>query len=134
MGAASCDAAVEFANNPRYIQPRLTIGWDSVPAIDCSGASVVGGESKREVVVVALKEGVEVGGSTIDVLIRDEGVGDSELGCGSRHELHQALSTGAADGARVTAALCADHAGEQIGVEVMCGSCMSEELMDFGVG
>ena len=134
VGFAGSNAAVEFVDDAGDIEARFAVRRDAVPAIDSGGAGVVGGEREGEIVVVALEQAVEVGGSAVYVLAGREGVGYSELGGSARHELHEALGSGAAYGVGVVAALFADNGGEQVGVEVVLRSGGGYKLMQLGFG
>ena len=77
---------------------------------------------------------VEVGGSAVDVLVGTERILDAERGRGRGHELHQAASSNARDGIRVTSGLSVDQRGEEVGVDVMCCSCLGEQAANARVG
>ena len=115
------------------VSAGLVVGRDAVVLLDSGGAGVVGGQSEGQLVVVAGEEGIEVGGAAADVLVGLEAVGDTKLGGGGGHELHEAAGSGGADGAGVAVALGLDQAGEQIHVEVVLAAGAGEHLAEvFG--
>src|SRR4030088_233543 len=65
-------------------------GRDAAIFLHAIGASVVGGESEDEVVVVAVEKLTEVAGAGVDIFAGIENVAHAEARGGAGDELHQA--------------------------------------------
>src|SRR5271169_2258068 len=125
---------VELVNYPRYIRPGLTIWRYSMPPVYGSGSRVVGCQRQRKVVMVALEQTVQVGASAIDVIAGGEGIAYAKIGCRTGHELHQALCSGMAHRADISAALLAHHARQQVHIKIVSISGLRQQLVQFGGG
>src|SRR5579883_2970674 len=110
------------------------VGWDSMPALDGSRASVIGSEGEREVIVILLQQRIEVRCASVDVLVGGEAVMHAKGEGGPRHELHQSACPSAADGARISTTLCFYDAGEKVHVEIVLGTGACEYLMEITGG
>ena len=124
------DPAVELVNHAGDIHARLRIGRNAVVLIDRCRTGVVGRERQCEIVVIAGEKGIEVGGTTADILIGLVAVVNPEVICRARQELHEPLCSGVAEGVRITAAFCLDKAGEEIHVEIVVLTGVGEHLVE----
>src|SRR5579862_215892 len=123
-------AAVEFVDHARHVELGFAIGRDAMVLVYRGRSGVVGRQRQGEVVVVAGEQGVEVGGSALDVLIGTKAVVDAEVGGGGGHQLHQALGSSAADGMGISVALGLHHAGEKIAVDVVVDAGLGKHLTE----
>jgi hypothetical protein len=83
--------------------------------------------------VVLLQQLAQVEGAALHVGGGIKRMGDAELGGGLGHELHQSLRALGRDGARIVAALGADHAVDEVGVHLLLLASGAHRLLD-GVG
>jgi len=109
---AGSNAAIELVDYSRYVGAGFVVGRDAVILVNRSGASVVCGESQRDVVVVSHEQIIQVSGAAADIFIGSEAVVDAQFGGCPGHELHEAASACAADRMSVAVAFSLDHAGQ----------------------
>ena len=131
-GFSGEDAAIELVDDAGDVGAGFGVGGDAVVFVYCGGAGVVGGEGEGEIVVVMSEQGVEVGGSALDVLAGLEAVVYAEVVGGRGHELHEAGGAGAAEGAGVAVGLRLDEAGEEVDVEVVVKAGAGEHFGEVG--
>lgn len=119
-------AAIEVTDDAGNIESRLRVRRNPVVAIDGLGARIVGGERKHGIVLIAREQPVKISGAAGNVLIGSKAVVHAQRGRGAGHKLHQAARSSAGDGAGIAIAFGVDDAGEQVGVDVMRRSHLSQ--------
>src|SRR6266496_809065 len=110
---------VEVQHDASHISPRLTIRWHATILFHALRSRIVSSQGFYEIKVVAFNQFPQILCATVHVRLRIKRVGDAELKCSFRHQLHQTLRALRRNRVRIKVALCADHTRNQIGINTI---------------
>ena len=128
------DLPVVFANNAVDVGLRLTVGRNPVLSFDALRTCIVSCEGLDQIEVVALQQFAEIAAAAVYVGAWIKRVVYSQFAGRARHQLHESLRTFGGNSARVESALGANHAVDQVRVEMERGACRGDDLVQIGCG